>query len=107
MSLFRGNLDVSQETKTFDIPLELADDFARGKKELKEQGLSRQKAQLCVLLDVSTSMQFSNDFFCDKHKKNKVQDALNRILALSFSLDSNQQIDVIPFGDKAYNPIQI
>lgn len=90
-----------------DVPAELADDFIEGRKELKAAGLSKQKAQVCVLLDVSLSMQTDNQFFVSDDKRNKVQEALNRILALSFSLDDNQQIDIIPFGKTAYSGITV
>lgn len=90
-----------------DVPAELADDIAKGKNQLKALGLDKQKAQLCILLDVSSSMQDSYHFFKDEKGNNKVQQAINKILALAFSLDDNQQIDIIPFGDKAYPPITV
>ena len=102
----RTTMESPMDDKFFNIPRELADDFIAGKKELKEQGLAQQKARMCIMLDISLSMQTDHKFFLDK-QSNKVQQAINRILALSFSLDDNQQIDIFPFGEVAHDVISI
>lgn len=94
---------VPRAVSATEAPPELGDDFNAGKRELKEQGLSKQKARMCILLDVSRSMQSKeNKFFLDDAGASKVQKLINRVLALAFSMDDNHEIDIIPFGDEAY-----
>lgn len=85
-----------------DVPRELAVDVVSGQGEIRRQGMEAHEARVCLILDVSTSMQNPNKFFYDKDKGNQVQLLINKALALAFLFDDNQKIEVFPFGEKVF-----
>jgi len=67
--------------------------------------MDEHEARVCLILDVSASMQNPNCFFDDPIKGNQVQLLINKALALAFLFDDNQQIEVFPFGDEVFQTI--
>lgn len=88
-----------------NVPRELKDDVFFGQKEIIKQGMENHEARVCLILDVSASMQNPNKFFKDEIKGNQVQKLINKTLALAFLFDDNQKIEVFPFGDVVFTPI--
>lgn len=88
-----------------NVPRELTDDVNSGQQELNRLGMQAHEARVCLVLDVSASMQNPNRFFEDEMKGNQVQKLINKALALAFLFDDNQKIEVFPFGDLAFPPI--
>ena len=99
------NLNAISQGKFADVPPELTQDVFSGHTEIVRQGMEEHEARVCLILDVSASMQNPNKFFEDDIKGNQVQLLINKALALAFLFDDNQQIEVFPFGDKAFPPV--
>ena len=105
----------SMTLKLQSAPLEINDDIQKGRAELKALGMEGHEAQVCLVLDISASMQSPNEFFSKDVKEfsgkisriNQVQILINKALAMGFLIDDNQSIELIPFGGKAYPPIHI
>lgn len=66
------------------------------KKEISNVGLSNQKAQIVVVVDISGSMDYIL-------RDGTVQNAFDRILPLALQFDDDGKIDVWLFHDKAFN----
>ncbi len=87
-----------------NVPKELAEDLYNGQEEIVKQGMQKHEARVCLILDVSASMQNPNKFFEHEFKGNQVQKLINKALALAFLFDDNQQVEVFPFGDQVFVP---
>lgn len=87
-----------------NVPKELNEDLSKGHEEIVKQGMQQHEARVCLILDVSASMQNPNQFFEHAYKGNQVQKLINKALALAFLFDDNQQIEVFPFGDQVFVP---
>lgn len=92
-------------SKFANVPQELTQDVFSGHTEIVRQGMDEHEARVCLILDVSASMQNPNKFFEDDVKGNQVQLLINKALALAFLFDDNQQIEVFPFGDRVFPPV--
>lgn len=92
---------------TYAVPKELKDDYTELKRQLAKHGMEKHEARVSLILDISGSMQDPNHFFHEEKKGNRVQKLINKALAMAFVFDDNQSIEVFPFGDKAYAPIEI
>lgn len=92
-------------SKFSDVPPEIAEDITNGRNEIVRQQMDNHEARVCLILDVSASMQNPNCFFDDPIKGNQVQILINKALALAFLFDDNQMIEVFPFGDEVFQPI--
>lgn len=90
-----------------DVPAEIVNDVNVGKTEIVRQGMDGHEARVCLILDVSASMQNPNQFFFDEYKGNQVQLLINKALALAFLFDDNQSIEVFPFGDVCFPHIAV
>jgi stress response protein SCP2 len=66
------------------------------KSQLAAAGLSTQKAQVAVALDLSCSMGIVL-------KNDTVQDAFDRIIPLAIEIDDDGNLDIFPFHDEAFN----
>lgn len=64
----------------YDVPDEIVNDVHLGKSELIRQGLDGHEARVCLILDISASMQNPNEFFWDNRKGNQVQLLINKAL---------------------------
>jgi hypothetical protein len=101
---------LSQQTKEFAmingrkilVPPELKEDISSAKYEIIKNGMDKHEARVCLILDVSGSMQEPNQFFSHPQLGNRVQKLINKALALAFLFDDNQQIEVFPFGDTVF-----
>ncbi|MDR3491542.1 MAG: VWA domain-containing protein [Gammaproteobacteria bacterium] len=89
-----------------NVPTELQADYISGY-ESKKVGMLNHEARVCLILDVSASMQNPNEFFEHRVKGNQVQRLINKALTLGFLFDDNQTIELFPFGDKVYPPLLI
>lgn len=85
-----------------NIPKELKEDFTALRKELKTNGMQNHEARVCLILDISGSMQNPNKFFDDKVKGNRVQGLINKALTMALAFDDNQSVELFAFGDKSY-----
>ena len=92
-------------SKFANVPAEISEDIYAGRNEIIRQHMDEHEARVCLILDVSASMQNPNCFFDDPIKGNQVQLLINKALALAFLFDDNQQIEVFPFGDEVFAPI--
>jgi uncharacterized protein YegL len=96
-----------------DVPRELEGDFEEARSEVMRVGLENHEARVCLILDVSYSMQNPNEFFTNENhpngmpKGNKVQRLINKALSLALLFDDNQQVELIAFAGEAYQPIVI
>lgn len=95
----------SNYSKFANVPPEIVEDVASGRNEIIRQQMDEHEARVCLILDVSASMQNPNGFFQDPIKGNQVQMLINKALALAFLFDDNQMIEVFPFGDDVFPPI--
>lgn len=66
------------------------------KKEVSNAGLSNQKAQIVVALDISGSMS-------EMLSNGTIQEAFDRLLPLGLQFDDDGKIDVWLFHDKSFN----
>jgi hypothetical protein len=71
-----------QANINYDVPAEIVNDVNNGRSELIRQGFEGHEARVCLILDVSASMQNPNEFFWDEMKGNQVQLLINKALAL-------------------------
>ena len=99
------NPEWSNQERFKNVPQEIDSHFRGGYEEIAKVGMQNHEARVCLILDVSASMQQPNQFFKDDQNRNRVQELINKSLALAFIFDDNQQIEVFPFGDKAYGPV--
>ena len=90
-----------------DVPVEIVNDVNVGKNEIIRQGMEGHEARVCLILDVSASMQNPNAFFFSDQKGTQVQLLINKALALAFLFDDNQSIEVFPFGDVCFPHISV
>lgn len=70
--------------------------------ELKKNGLLGHKAQVAVVLDISASMQNPNEFFHARDGSSPIKALLMKALATAVFFDDNDEIEIFPFGDKAF-----
>jgi hypothetical protein len=97
----------SLETILQHVPKELHEDFTALRQEIKNAGLANHEARVCLILDISGSMQDPNQYFNHPEKGNQIQRLINKALTLAFLFDDNHQVEVFPLGDKAYPFITI
>ena len=72
------------------VPSELKEEVFSAKTEIIRNGMDSHEARVCLILDVSASMQGNNEFFSHPTKGNRVQKLINKALALAFLFDDNQ-----------------
>jgi hypothetical protein len=84
------------------VPPELQEDVSLGQADLIKEGMENHEARVCLVLDVSSSMQEKNKFFSDEIKGNQVQTLINRALALAILFDDDKKVEVFPFGEKVF-----
>lgn len=77
---------------------EVADEVQRLRPELERFGLYHHRAKVNLILDISASMENPNRFY----SSGKVQNLIKKALALAFYFDDDGEVEIIPFGDKAY-----
>lgn len=65
--------------------------------ELERNGLIGHQAKVCLVLDISSSMENPNRFFSSR----KVHQLVNKALALACMFDDDKNIEIIPFGEHA------
>jgi hypothetical protein len=85
------------------VPPELQEDVSSGQAELIKEGMENHEARVCLILDVSSSMQEKNKFFSDEQKGNQIQTLINRALALAILFDDDKKVEVFPFGEKVFD----
>jgi len=88
------------------VPSELQNDVIEGHDQIKKVGLKGHEARVCIALDVSASMENPNGFFSGINQS-KVQRLIYKALSLGFLFDDNKEVEIFPFGDRAYPPIVI
>src|SRR5690606_5556810 len=74
----------------------LIDLSKKAKITLEKKGVFGEKVNVVLALDISISMR-------DLFKNGTVQEVVERILAIGMNMDSNAEIDVYLFGEKAHN----
>jgi hypothetical protein len=84
------------------VPSELKEEVSTAQIEIAKLGMDAHEARVCLILDVSASMQGDHQFFSHPVHGNRVQKLINKALALAFLFDDNQQVEVFPFGDKVF-----
>ncbi len=84
------------------VPPELQEDVSLGQVDLIREGMENHEARVCLVLDVSSSMQEKNKFFSDEIKGNQIQTLINRALALAILFDDDKKVEVFPFGEKVF-----
>ncbi len=102
------------EKKAVEPPKELSSEIAAGQVALAALGMTGHKADLYLILDISTSMQVDNHFYDkDKDSKggsecvNQIQLLINKALSMGLLIAADQRIKIIPFGKRAYDPIEV
>lgn len=65
--------------------------------QLERNGLNGHQAKVCLVLDISASMENPNQFFSSR----KVHQLVNKALALACIFDDDKNIEIIPFGEHA------
>jgi hypothetical protein len=86
----------------FDVAPEIAELAEKIPVKLRNSGLSMHKAKVCLILDISQSMQNPNKFFRGDNGRNKVSSLVNNVLALSCFFDDDNEVEIIPFGRNSY-----
>jgi len=102
----------SMMAKLDTMPAEIKSEAKELYREIKKVGLENHEARVCMVLDISVSMQHKehNQFFFgadEKFENGKVQRLINSSVALALLFDNDGEVEVHPFAGTAYPPVII
>jgi len=86
------------------VPKELIDDVRSIQAELKKVGiLPEHQARVCLVLDISYSMQNPNEFYYDEanEKPGPILTVVKQAVVTAMAFDDDQELDIFAFGNTA------
>ena len=90
--------------KFSNVPRELVDDARNVLPELAKAGiLPEHQAKVCLVLDISASMQNPNEFYHDlaNDKPGPILTVVKQAIITAMAFDDDQVLDIFAFGDTA------
>jgi len=84
---------------------EISKDMMALKQGLKKYQLEKHQARICIILDASESMQTKNKFYETNEEEPPIQKLINKAFTLAVAFDNNQEVELFPFHQEAFDPI--